>query len=174
MTPTTLTEDPASPALARFRLVDRARSAGRALLAADRRYFVGFVAGALAGLAFGVPCAYAIFRFSPDTPAYDTPLPRLRDARIVPLISQGLQALGEKQPARALVAFRKAEKIEPDNADVQNYLCVAFNDLRRFDDAVGACTKAVALRRNFQLAEANLAWARAQRAAEGAPSSTEK
>jgi tetratricopeptide (TPR) repeat protein len=127
----------------------------------DRRYLVGFVAGALVGMAVGIPGAYAIAKLRPDVSSVLAP-PRALGAKVNSFIDQGLVALRDKRPARALWAFHKAARLAPNQPNIENNLCAAFNELGRYGDAITACNKALALRPDFPLARRNLAWAQSQ------------
>jgi predicted Zn-dependent protease len=132
-----------------------------ALRSLDRRYLVGFVAGALVGMAVGIPGAYAIAKLSPDVAAVAAP-PRALGPKVNHWIDQGMAALRDKRPARALWAFHKAAHLAPNNPNIENNRCAAYNELGRYEDAIAACNGALRLRPDFPLAQRNLAWAESQ------------
>jgi tetratricopeptide (TPR) repeat protein len=68
--------------------------------------------------------------------------------------------------SQAIESAKKALAFEPDNADAYNNIGAAYAAMRQWDDAIRYDEKAVALRPGFQLARNNLAWARAQKAAQ--------
>jgi tetratricopeptide (TPR) repeat protein len=135
----------------------------------DRRYLAGAAAGALLGLAFGVPGGYALSQ----GPATALPT-QVDELRLVSLINESRRALALEQPAYAVSLLRAAEALNPRNAALQNNLCAALNGLRRFDEAIAACRAALLLQPDFELARNNLAWAQAERAQAmaSAPSAT--
>lgn len=136
----------------------RSRLSGGLSQRVDRRYLVGCVAGVLLGGALAVPAAYALLRASParDNGAVG------RGESLSTLMSAGLDALARKDDARALELFRRATQAFPKNAPAHNNVCVALNELGRYEEAVPACEAALALQPGFRLAATNLAWARAR------------
>jgi Flp pilus assembly protein TadD len=146
----------------------------------DRRYLVGFVAGALVGLAFGVPGGHALLRdgdhhAAPSVPASAPPRSLAPpQATVASLIDEGRQALRSGQPERALVAVLEAERLDPNDANVKNNQCAYLGELHRYDEAISACNAALRLRADFQLARNNLAWVQAERAKADAPTSSRK
>lgn len=56
-------------------------------------------------------------------------------------------------------ACKKAIAIKPDYADAYNNICSAYNQLKKWDDAIAACNKAIAINNNHALAQNNLKWA---------------
>jgi|GEM_PF-3232024 len=128
----------------------------------DRKYIVGLVAGALLGLAFGFPGAYALFHSLNEDPVRKAR--ELVDVQVSRLLSQSDQALKSGQPQRAILLLSDAQRIDSKNESIQNNLCVAYTGLGRYDDAIAACNFALLLRADFQLARNNLAWAQSERA----------
>jgi Flp pilus assembly protein TadD len=130
----------------------------------DRKSSILFVAGALAGLALGVPTAYGLFRASSEqrveVPSKSTEVVHSALLRLIP---ESQAALANDQPQRALDMLLEAERIDPKNAVVQNNLCVAYIGLGRHDAAIAACNAALLLDQSFQLARNNLAWAQSAR-----------
>lgn len=131
----------------------------------DRKSATSFVAGALAGLALGVPLAYGLFRAGAEQSvvAPRKPVENVRSS-LLRLIRESQAALAKDQPQRALEMLLEAERIDPKNALVQNNLCVAYINLSRHDAAIAACNAALVLDKNFQLARNNLGWAQSARA----------
>jgi Tfp pilus assembly protein PilF len=68
----------------------------------------------------------------------------------------GLSNLGEGNPTGALIAFTEAEKYDPDNPDLQNYLGLAYLGKGRADLAESRFLRALALRPAFSDARNNL------------------
>jgi tetratricopeptide (TPR) repeat protein len=158
MHPTTIERDTVAPDVAGGPAPDRPRP--RWWRDWDRSFLIGCVAGALIGTALAVPTGYALSRISPDiTAEVSADGSTASDTR---LLEGGLQALANKDPRRALMFFRAAEQLSPTSAIVHNDICVALNELRRYEDAVVACQRAAALDPNLALAMNNLAWARTQ------------
>ncbi len=62
----------------------------------------------------------------------------------------------------ALSAAGKALELDPDNARAHNNLCVAYGKLKRWQKAISACEKALAIAPGFQLAANNLRWVRSR------------
>jgi tetratricopeptide (TPR) repeat protein len=135
----------------------------------DRRYVAGVVAGALMGLAFGVPGGYALQEAGDHSAAPGALVPALpralvpREANLVSLIDEGRQAQRNGQPERALSKALEAERLAPGDANVKNNLCVYLGDLSRYDEAILACNAALRLQPDFRLARNNLDWMLAQR-----------
>lgn len=117
-----------------------------------------FVVGALAGLALGFPAAYALLRENSGAARGGD------DAKLGSLITESQQALSTSNPEHALAVLLQAVNLNPKNDAVQNNLCAALNELQHFDAAIVACTEAVLLKDDFELARNNLAWAKAARA----------
>jgi Flp pilus assembly protein TadD len=135
----------------------------------DRRYLVGFIAGTLVGLAFGVPSGHALLRggdHSPSPAALVPAPPRApapHEVSVVALIDEGRQALRNGKPERALATALEAERLDPNDANVKNNLCAYLGELHRYDEAIAACNAALRLQPGFQLARNNLAWMQAER-----------
>lgn len=64
----------------------------------------------------------------------------------------------------AVASCQKAISLDPDNAIAYNNMCVAYNDLQLWDQAISAAEKALTIDPSFQLAKNNLAWAKSQKA----------
>lgn len=161
MHPATIDRDVPGPAAAGSS--ERSPSlAARRGLGWDRRYLVGGVAGVLIGAALAVPIAYALPGISPDTAS--EPLKGRSDVARDVLLETGVRMLSLKDPEGALLVFRAAEILYPRDASVANDVCVALNELRRHEQAIEACEKALAIDPAFSLARNNLAWAQAQKA----------
>jgi tetratricopeptide (TPR) repeat protein len=126
----------------------------------DRRYLGGCVTGLLLGGALGVPGAYALLRFAGEArPCAEGPSREERDA----MLALGLRALSQKDATRALEIFRQMASVTPGDAAIHNNICVALNELGRYEEAVASCKDALDLAPGYVLAKSNLAWARAQR-----------
>jgi Flp pilus assembly protein TadD len=54
----------------------------------------------------------------------------------------------------------KSLQLRPGYADAYNNICAAYNKMEKWDEAVKACTKAIELKADFDLAKNNLAWAK--------------
>jgi tetratricopeptide (TPR) repeat protein len=67
--------------------------------------------------------------------------------------------------AASLTAARHAVALDPKLAEGWNNIAAADASLHRWDDAMAAAQKAIALKPDFQLAKNNLAWAASQKAA---------
>jgi hypothetical protein len=140
---------------------------------ADRRYLVGCVTGFLLGVALAVPGAYALLRAgapassastrasSADTSASNAGAPA-NDEALATLLSVGLGALADNDPARALQIFQGTAQAFPASARVHNNICVTFNELSRYAEAVRHCELAITLDPALTLAQRNLQWAQDQ------------
>jgi tetratricopeptide (TPR) repeat protein len=144
----------------------------------DRRYLVGFIAGSLVGLAFGVPSGHALLRGGGDESpsAVLVPVPPRavapHEGSVASLIDEGRQALRNGQPERALATTLQAERLDPNDANVKNNLCAYLGELHRYDEAVAACNAALRLQPGFKLARNNLEWVQAERSKARVPSSS--
>ena len=56
----------------------------------------------------------------------------------------------------------KALEKQPNYAEAYNNICTAYNNLQKYDSAAWACSKALELKSDFQLAKNNLNWAKSQ------------
>jgi tetratricopeptide (TPR) repeat protein len=63
----------------------------------------------------------------------------------------------------SLTVATKAATLNPQSAEAWNNIAAAYEAMHRWDPAIEAAKKAVALRPDFQLAKNNLAWSIAQR-----------
>jgi tetratricopeptide (TPR) repeat protein len=151
----------------------------------DTKYLIGLAAGAVGGLAIGVPLGSALLGANTEQPvAAVAPAPAVvapaalaavaADSKLTAMIEQSRQALNSAQPERALLVLREAERVDPKNPSIQNNLCVALIGLQRYDEAIAACNAAIGLQQDFQLARNNLAWAQAERTKAQNTSATEK
>ncbi len=61
--------------------------------------------------------------------------------------------------AMSIVASRELLKLDPNNADAYNNICVAYNQLKQWKLGAEACAKAIEINPDFQLAKNNLKWA---------------
>ncbi len=69
----------------------------------------------------------------------------------------GLSYLGENNVTGALVEFTEAEKIEPDNHELQNYLGLVYFRKNKFDVSEKKYLRAIALKPDYSDARNNLA-----------------
>lgn len=139
----------------------------------ERKYIVGFVAGGLAGLAAGIPLAYALFRASPDSFAAVTVFgAQAEDPKVTAVVTASHEALVAGKPEQALELINAAKHTAPRSAPLQNNLCVALIRLGRYDDAIAACNTALTVDPHFQLARNNLSWAEQERAKRRAASAS--
>jgi Flp pilus assembly protein TadD len=142
------------------------------------RYHVGFAAGALAGLALGIPAGHALLRDRGESVAARAePLLPTEPSRggIATLVDEARRAVRSGHPERALALARDAERLDPENPNIKNNVCAYLGELRRFEEAVTVCQAAVKLQPDFVLARNNLAWVQAERdkaAASASASST--
>jgi tetratricopeptide (TPR) repeat protein len=132
---------------------------------ADRRFLVGCVAGVLIGVALALPVAYGWARI--DAPKATATVATRAGAeasldQLAVLLNTGLSALADKNPSQALALFQAADRAYPLNARVQNNICVALSELRRYAEAADHCKLALSLAPDLTLAERNLQWAESQ------------
>ena len=59
----------------------------------------------------------------------------------------------------SIYACKELLKLDPNNADAYNNMCVAHNQLKQWDLGAEACKKAIQINPSFQLAKNNLKWA---------------
>ena len=57
-------------------------------------------------------------------------------------IPAGVQAVKDKQWAQAIEALRKAERRNPESADLQNFLGFSYRNLKQFDPPAAARDRA--------------------------------
>jgi hypothetical protein len=126
---------------------------------ADRRYLAGCVSGFLLGVALAVPGAYALLRAGAPASSGGA---LANDEVLATLLSVGLGALANNDPARALQIFQGAAQAFPASARVQNNICVTLNELGRFAEATRHCELALTLDPALTLAKRNLRWAQDQ------------
>jgi len=69
----------------------------------------------------------------------------------------GLSYLGENNVTGALVEFTEAEKIDPDNHELQNYLGLVYTRKNKYDIAEQKYLRALALKPDYSDARNNLA-----------------
>jgi len=55
---------------------------------------------------------------------------------------------------------QNALKLNRKSADAYNNICSAYNNLKKWNEAIGACQQALKLKSDFQLAKNNLAFAK--------------
>ena len=65
----------------------------------------------------------------------------------------------ENKPKSAITLLRHATQINSSNPILYNNLCVAYALEKEYEHAIYACSQAIQLDPNFQLAKNNLAWA---------------
>jgi tetratricopeptide (TPR) repeat protein len=142
----------------------------------DRRYLAGFAAGALVGVALGVPSGYALLVVGDhsDVPRAGVSVPARAlpsvQSSVASLIEEGRHARRNGQPEQALAAALQAERLSPNDANIKNNVCAYLGELRRYDQAIVACSAALRLQPDLQLARNNLNWVQAERVRAGAPS----
>jgi len=73
-------------------------------------------------------------------------------------LNLGLAYLDNNQPEKSLGPLAKARDLRPDSAVIYNDLGVAYNLLKRYDEGIAACRRAIRLDPTFQLAKNNLKW----------------
>ena len=66
--------------------------------------------------------------------------------------------INNRQPEKSLEPLAKAHLLRPKNAVVYNNFGVAYILLKRYDEGIAACRKAINLDPTFQLAKNNLNW----------------
>jgi tetratricopeptide (TPR) repeat protein len=71
--------------------------------------------------------------------------------------------INSHQPEKSLAPLEMAKKINPRSAVVYNNFGVAYLLLKRYDEGIAACRKAIELDPSFQLAKNNLNWGLAEK-----------
>lgn len=146
----------------------------------DKKYLIGLAAGAVGGLAIGVPVGSSLLGDNPEQPALAAARAPAavapaalaavaNDGKLTAMIEQSRQALNSAQPEAAISVLREAERVDPKNATIQNNLCVALIGVQKYDEAIAACNAAIGLQPDFQLARNNLAWAQSVKAQSASP-----
>ncbi len=69
----------------------------------------------------------------------------------------GLSYLGENNVTSALIEFTEAEKIDPDNSEIQNYLGIVYFRKKKLDISESKYLRAIALKPDYSDARNNLA-----------------
>jgi type IV pilus assembly protein PilF len=69
----------------------------------------------------------------------------------------GLSYLGENNVTSALIEFTEAEKIDPDDSELQNYLGIVYFRKKKFDISERKYLRAIALKPGYSDARNNLA-----------------
>jgi len=69
----------------------------------------------------------------------------------------GLSHLGENNVTSALIEFTEAEKIDPDNPELQNYLGLVYFKKKKLDISESKYLRAIALKPDYSDARNNLA-----------------
>lgn len=82
------------------------------------------------------------------------------------MIGNTVALFNEKKFAEAAAMSEAVLKIRPDDAIALNNLCAAHNAMSHWDEGISACTRALRIAPDYQLAKNNLAWALQSRAAE--------
>jgi tetratricopeptide (TPR) repeat protein len=73
-------------------------------------------------------------------------------------INLSVTYINNNQPEKSLDPLEKAKALKPDSAVVYNNLGVAYIMLKRFDEGIAACRRAIELDPAFQRAKNNLRW----------------
>ena len=81
-------------------------------------------------------------------------------------LTEGLQQYDLGKYEKSIALNIQVLRIKPDNAEAYNTICAAYNQMRKWPDAIKACTKAIDLNPDYNLAKNNLAWARKHAAIE--------
>lgn len=74
-------------------------------------------------------------------------------------LTEGLQQYDLGKYEKSIALNIQVLRIKPDNAEAYNTICAAYNQMRKWPDAIKACTKAIDLNPDYNLAKNNLAWA---------------
>ncbi len=64
----------------------------------------------------------------------------------------------------AITAAKNALRVQADYPEAFNNICASLIQLRRYDEAIAECQRAIALRPDFALAKNNLRWAETEKA----------
>lgn len=64
---------------------------------------------------------------------------------------------------QCIEAAEEVLKFNPNSADAYNTICSAYNNLRKWDDAIKACEQAIRIKPDFELAKNNLNWAKGKK-----------
>lgn len=67
--------------------------------------------------------------------------------------------IAENKPSQAITLLQNATQLNPSNPIFYNNLCFAYAIQKEYDLAIDACSQAIQLDPNFQLAKNNLVWA---------------
>jgi Flp pilus assembly protein TadD len=127
------------------------RAAQRSLLGV---LIAGLAVFPAAWLVLDTPSAwYALSRWG----AGSNPAPELGSARVE---NESLRLISAHQPRGALTLLEPQLKLDPGNAQLWCNTCVAHGLLRQRQEAVAACSRAVALQPFTPLFVNNLAWVR--------------
>jgi tetratricopeptide (TPR) repeat protein len=111
------------------------------------------------GVATGAGAAFPLARVLSSEPA--KPVVPVAQ-QIQSLTDESVTALSLGKPEQALPLLVTADSLGLKSEVIQNNLCVTFNQLHRYDDAIEACKVALLLNPDFTLALNNLRWAQAE------------
>ncbi len=75
------------------------------------------------------------------------------------LINLSMAYINNNMPGKSISYLKKAIELNPQSAIAYNNLGVAYTMLQQYQNGIDACTKALQIDSDFQLAKNNLAWA---------------
>ena len=75
-------------------------------------------------------------------------------------LSLSLYYYNEGMYKKCIEPAQNALKLNRKSADAYNNICSAYNNLKKWNEAIGACQQALKLKSDFQLAKNNLAFAK--------------
>jgi len=101
---------------------------------------------------------------TPDNGGYSTPSRSVRcdDPDRGSEIEQGMCFYTKRQYQQALLMFKKASQLDPENALAFNNICSAYNKMGQFKQGIEACEKALEISPDYDRAQNNLNWAKRQ------------
>ena len=79
------------------------------------------------------------------------------------LLNDSLKLNRQGKLEESIVASRAALRLDPNMAEAWNNIAADYEGLHRWDQAIAAAEKAIALKPDFQLAKNNLAWSLSQK-----------
>jgi tetratricopeptide (TPR) repeat protein len=92
------------------------------------------------------------------------PFVRQAEASVADLLNASLQLYREGRFEDSIVAAETATRLDPRSDGAYNNICAANNELGRWDRAIDACQKAIAINPANTLARNNLDWATRRKA----------